>query len=170
MRHCLVLCVCLLSGFFSGCAGYRLGPTNGVAAGAMSIQINSFQNQTSEPRLIEPVITALRRNLQQDGTFRLATKGEGDVVVSGVLLHYYREGLSFEPRDVVTVRDFRATLTAKVTAIQRSTGKTLVEREVIGRTTIRMGADLGSAERQAVPSLAEDLAKNVTALLVDGSW
>ena len=39
-----------------------------------------------------------------------------------------------------------------------------------GRTTLRPGADFSSAERQAVPLLAEDLARNITSLLVDGSW
>jgi hypothetical protein len=158
---CLALC---------GCAGYRVGPTNGMVAGARSIQVKPFQNETPEPRLIEPVITALRRNLQQDGTYRLDSRGDGDILLTGVLIRYDREGLSFEPRDVVTVRDFRVTVTAKITAIERSTGKTILDKEVMGRTTLRMGADLASAERQAVPSLADDLAKNVTALLVDGTW
>ena len=45
-----------------------------------------------------------------------------------------------------------------------------LERDVTGRTTIRVGADLGSVERQATPLLAEDLARNITALLADGSW
>ena len=41
---------------------------------------------------------------------------------------------------------------AKVTATERDTGRVLLDREVGGRTTIRIGPDLTSAERQAVPS------------------
>ena len=37
-------------------------------------------------------------------------------------------------------------------------------------TLVRVGSDLSSAERQAIPLLADDLAKNVTELLVDGTW
>jgi hypothetical protein len=162
--------VFLLTLGFCGCAGYRLGPSNGMVAGSKSIQINPFQNETQEPRLIEPVVTALRRSLQQDGTYRLNTRGEGDIVVTGVLTHYDREGVSFQPGDILSARDFRMRVIAKITAIERSTGKTVLEREVIGRTSLRIGADLASAERQAVPLLAEDLAKNVTSLLVDGAW
>ena len=47
-----LLSVALLS---NGCAGYRLGPTNGLAAGEKSIQIIPFANQTMEPRLGDAV-------------------------------------------------------------------------------------------------------------------
>ncbi len=154
----------------SGCAGYRLGPTNGEIAGAKSIQVNLFRNETFEPRLTEAVGTALRRRLQQDGTYRLGTRGEADIIVNGVILRYQRSGISFEPTDVITPRDFQITMVAKVTAVQSSSGRVILDKEVAGRTTIRIGPDLASAERQAVPLLAEDLALNVTSLLVDGTW
>ncbi|MBI4327009.1 MAG: hypothetical protein HY674_17350, partial [Chloroflexi bacterium] len=109
-------------------------------------------------------------NLQQDGTYRLNTRGDGDIVVKGVITGFYRSPLSFQPADILTVRDYSVAMTVKVTATERSTGAVLLDQEVAGRSTVRAGADLASAERQAVPLLAEDLAKNVTALLVDGKW
>ncbi len=154
----------------TGCAGYRLGPSNGESAGARSVRVDLFSNETFEPRLTQAVGTALRRTLQQDGTYRLSTHGDADLVVTGVIKRYQRSGISFDPRDVITPRDFQITMTAKVTATERITGKVLLDREVGGRTTIRIGPDLTSAERQAVPLLAEDLARNVTSLLADGSW
>jgi hypothetical protein len=54
--------------------------------------------------------------------------------------------------------------------VERLGGKKVLDREVSGRTTVRVGSDLASAERQAIPLLAEDLAKNITALLVEGAW
>jgi hypothetical protein len=162
-----LICGLLLS---CGCAGYRVGPTNGEIAGAKSVQVNLFRNETFEPRLTEAVGTALRRHLQQDGTYRLGTRGDADIVVDGVIVRYRRSGISFQPSDIITPRDFQITMAAKVTATQRSTGRVMLDKEVTGRTTIRLGADLASAERQAVPLLAEDLARNVTSLLVDGTW
>jgi hypothetical protein len=164
---CLILCCALL---WSGCAGYRLGPSNGEVAGAKSVQLKPFRNETFEPRLTEAVSTALRRVVQQDGTYRLNTRGEADIVVTGTILRYDRSGISFEPRDIITPRDFQITTLAKVTATDRATGRVLLDREVGGRTTIRMGLDLTSAERQAVPVLAEDLARNIASLLTDGTW
>ena len=170
MRRFAILSVCLIGLGLCGCAGYRLGPTGGVGSGSRTIQVNSFRNETPEPRLIEPVVSALRKQLQQDGTFRLTTHGGGDVVLNGVLIRYEREGVSFRPDDILTARDFYVRVTAKITAIERSTGKTILDREVAGRTSLRPGLDFASAERQAAALLADDLARNVTTLLVDGTW
>jgi hypothetical protein len=46
----------------------------------------------------------------------------------------------------------------------------LIDRELTGRTTVRLGGDLASAERQALPMLANDLAKKTVALLAEGVW
>lgn len=163
----LLLFFCL---FLTGCAGYQLGPTNGIPAGSRSVQVNLFRNDTYEPRLSEPVGTSLRRAIQRDGTFRLATKGEGDIVVDGVITEFRRSAVSFQPADIVTVQDYELKLVAKVTAVDRRTGEVLLQDEVQGKTVIRAGADLSSAERQAVPLLANDLARNLTSRLVDGTW
>jgi len=153
-----------------GCAGYRLGPTNGMPAGSRSVQVKLFQNETWEPRLSEPVATSLRRSIQQDGTFRLDTKGDADIVLEGTITEFNRSGLSFDPRDVLTVRDYELVVSARFTATERATGKVILASSAAGRTVIRAGADLPSAERQAAPLLAEDLARKITSALVDGTW
>jgi hypothetical protein len=163
--------VTLLSGclFLAGCA-YRLGPTNGEVAGNKTIEVVPFKNLTLEPRLSESVTSLMRKTLQQDGTYRLETQDHGDIVVTGSILKLERSELSFQPTDVRTVRDYYLILVAEVTAIERSTGKTNISQVVAGRTAIRVGADLASAERQAVPLLAADLARNATSVIVDGKW
>ena len=154
-----------------GCAGYKLGPVNGYAAQERSVRIVPFANQTLEPRLTDAVTSQLRKELQRDGTFRLATHDlEGDIVVSGTIIRYQRHEMSFAPNDTLTVRDYRLSMTAQVQARDRGTGRLLVDQPVTGYTLIRVGNDLVSSERQAMPLLAGDLAKNVTALLTEGTW
>jgi hypothetical protein len=160
----------LLALALSGCAGYRLGPTNPAATQGRSIQVRFFENQTLEARLVEPINQSLRHVLQQDGSLALSTHGDADLILSGVLVRYERLPLAFQPQDVATVKDYEIRLHAKVKAIERRTGKAVLDREVVGRTSIRVGSDLTSAERQGIPLLAEDLAKNITALLVEGAW
>lgn len=167
LRSSAVLALLVL---ITGCAGYSLGPTGGQTAGARSIQIRPFADRTMEPRLIEPVASALRKEVQRDGTLRLATSEPGDIVVTGTLLEYTRRVLTLQPDDLFSTRDYEVRLTAHVVAIDRSTGKTLLDREVSGRIPVRSAPDLGSAERQAAPLVAEQLARNITSLLVDGSW
>jgi hypothetical protein len=166
----LRLLLCLSSLALSGCAGYKLGPTNGAIAGDKSVQITPFTNKTMEPRLGDAVTTAVRKRLQKDGTYRLATHGEADIVVTGILMKYDRHELSLVSHDVLTARDYRINLTAQITARDVTSGNVIFDRPVTAYTLVRIGSDLTSAERQALPLLADELAKNVTALLVDGSW
>jgi len=153
-----------------GCAGYQLGPANGTKAGERSVSVNPFINQTMEPRLTDAVTQQLRKQLQRDGTFRLSSSGVSDVVVSGTITHYDRLELSFSSTNILTVVDYRLRITALVKATNRSSGKLLLDQPVTGTTLLRVGNDLASSERQALPLLADDLAKNVTALLADGTW
>jgi hypothetical protein len=55
-------------------------------------------------------------------------------------------------------------------AINANTGQTNLNKDVSGRTYIRIGNDQSSAERQAIPLLTDDLARNAVSLLVDGDW
>ena len=147
-----------------------LGPVNGAVAGEKSIEVLPFNNQTLQPRLGDAVTQALRERLQTDGTYHLATHGPGDVVVSGVITRYNREGLSYLSNDVTTTEDYRVGITAHVTARERATGKVVFEKDVKGYTLVQVGTDLADAERQSLPLLAEDLARNITELLAEGAW
>ena len=170
MKHWLWLLVGLVALGGSGCAGYKLGPVNGLAAREKSVQIIPFDNQTLEPRLADAVTSQLRQELQRDGTYQLATRNDGDIIVAGTINRYVRIEVSFSSSDILTVRDYRLELTAHVTARERSSGKVILDQSIKGTTLIRVNNDLTSSERQALPLLAGDLAKNVTALLAEGSW
>ncbi len=153
----------------AGCAGYHLGPVNGAVAGEKSIEIFPFNNQTLQPRLGDEVTQSLRERLQTDGTYHLAA-ADGDVVVSGVITRYNRIGLSYLNGDVTTAQSFRVNLTAHVVVRERASGKLLLEKDVSGYTLVMVGTDLASAERQAAPLLAHDLAQNIAELITEGAW
>jgi hypothetical protein len=167
---CRWLLVGLLALGANGCAGYKLGPVNGQTAGAKAVQINPFTNTTLEPHLGDEVTAQLRKQLQRDGTFKLASHDDGDIVVSGTVNGYQRLVISLTPSDTLTVLDYRLEVRALVTARERGTGKVILSRTVMGYTLIRVTTDLTSTERQAMPLLAADFAKNVTALLAEGGW
>ena len=162
------VCIVALS-LLAGCGGYSLGPTNGLVAGDKKIQITPFQNHTLEPRLGDAVTTAVRQGIQRDGTYRLATHNDADIVVTGVLVKYDRHELNFEPHDVLTVQDYRVSVTAHITARNLTTGSSVTYTNT-AYTLVRVNSDLTSSERQAMPVLADELAKHVTGELVDGSW
>lgn len=162
---------CALAIFCAGCAGYHLGPVNpNVRAGEESIQIVPFNNQTLQPRLGDAVTQALRERLQTDATYRLATRGPGDIVVTGVLTTYSRRAISFLNTDATTAKSYRVEVVAHVIARERATGKLLLDKNVKGYTLTQTGSDLADTERQSLPLLAEDLSRKITGLLTEGSW
>lgn len=154
----------------SGCAGYRVGPSNGQRAGERTIQIVPFTNRTLEPRLSDAVTAALRKEIQREGTYQLVTQIPGEVVVSGEITSFVRSEISFIPTDVITAQDYQMKFTARVIARDRRSGKTLLDRDLTGTTLMRVGKDLPSVERQTLPLLANDLARQITAALADGTW
>ena len=170
MRLLNFFLICATTVFLAGCAGYQLGPVNGAVAGEKSIEILPFNNQTLQPRLGDAVTQALRERLQTDGTYHLATRGGGDIVVTGVITRYTRDSLSYLPGDVLTAENYHVTITAHVTAREPGTGKVVLDKNVNGSTLVQVGTDLASAERQSAPLLAEDLARNITELITEGAW
>ena len=162
---------CLAAFALAGCAGYHLGPVNEATAGAKSIEVQPFNNQTMQPRLGDSVTQSIRERLQTDGTYRLATHaGSGDIVVTGVIHSYTRKGLGFLNQDVSTPENYRIDLEVHVIARNRLSDKTILDKEVKAHTFVHIGNDLASAEREAMPLLAEDLAQNVSELLTEGAW
>ncbi|MGA3268228.1 MAG: LptE family protein [Verrucomicrobiota bacterium] len=171
MRALEFLALSAVALLLAGCAGYHLGPVNPSAAGEKTVEILPFNNQTLQPRLGDAVTQALREQFQTDGTYRLATHEEGDIVVTGVITSYNREGLSYLSTDVATVEDYRVNIVAHVKVRDRVTGKLLLDKAgVRGYTLVHVGTDLASAERQALPLLAEDLAQNTVELVTEGAW
>jgi len=162
---------CALAIFSAGCAGYHLGPVNpNVRAGEKTIEVVPFNNQTLQPRLGDAVTQALRERFQTDATYRLATRNPGDVVVTGVITAYSRRAVSFLKTDVTTAKNYRITVTAHVIARDRETGKILLEKNVNGYSLTQIGTELAEAERQSLPLLAEDLARNIVEQITEGSW
>ena len=170
MRLLSSFAICVTVILSSGCAGYHLGPVNGAVAGEKSIEIVPFNNQTLQPRLGDAVTQALGERLQTDGTYRLATRNPGDVVVTGVITAYSRAGVSFLRTDVTTAENYRVEITAHVKVRDHATTKVLLDKNVNGFTLVQVGTDLADAERQSLPLLAEDLARNITELLTEGAW
>jgi len=108
--------------------------------------------------------------LQADATYHLATRDPGDVIVTGVIRGYTRQGLGYLSTDVATPENYRVEVVAHVTARDRISGKLILDKDVKGHTFVNIGTDLASAERQAMPLLAEDLSQNIAEILDEGAW
>jgi hypothetical protein len=99
MRRLKVFLPALAALMLAGCAAYHLGPVNGGEAGARTVEIKPFNNQTLQPRLNDDLTQALRERIQTDATYQLVTSEPGDIVISGVIRNYHREGLGYLNKD-----------------------------------------------------------------------
>lgn len=154
----------------AGCASYHLGPVMDDKAGDKSVEVLPFNNQTLEPRLGDALTQALRERLQTDATYHLSTHGPGDIIVTGVIRQYHRIGLGYSSTDSITPENYRIEVIVHVTAREHDSGKLIMDRDVKGQTLVHIGADLASAERQALPLVSAELARNITEHLTEGSW
>ena len=170
MKAFALVLISLSLGMLSGCVGYVAGPTNGLSAGAQSVRVEFFKNETLEPRLVVAVNRALKRNLQQDGTYKLETQGNADLVVTGELTEFLRSGVSYTPGDSLSVKDYSMSLTAHIKVTRPGTGEVVYEGDITGNSTVRVGNDLTAGQRQAVPIIADHLARQATSFIVDGKW
>lgn len=155
----------------TGCAGYHVGPVHGtlVAAGT-SVEIMPFNNQTLQPRLGDALTKAARERIQTEGSYHLATREPGEVIVSGTIKFYGRESLNFLSTDTATPENYRVGLIAHVVVRDRVNGKLLLEKDLKPHTLVHIGNDLASAERQALPLIAEDFARDLVSLLSESAW
>ncbi len=153
-----------------GCAGYQAGPTGGRTAGARSVQVKFFENETFEPRIATAVDRKLKHEFQKDGTYTLETQAEGDLIVTGKLVSFRRNGVSYKPGDVLTVQDYTMELSAEITVINSATGEEIFHETLTGTSTIRVGNDLIAGQRQAISTIATKLAEQAVLHIVDGDW
>jgi len=160
----------LLVVFGSGCGGYRLGPSNGLSAREQSVFVQPFTIETLQPHLEDDFTRAVRKGLQREGTYQLGSRGDCDILMQGVITRYAREGLSYNPSDLTQVVDYNLVAVAHVTAFDRLSGRKVLDQDFSGSTQVRAGQDLTSAERQAMPLLANKLAETLVDALADGSW
>lgn len=162
----------LLAGLLllNGCAGYKLGPSNGQMAGAKSVSVKPFLNKTIEPRVGDAITQATRKAIQRDGTYRLDTGTDGDVIVSGDVVRFERLGATYMPGDVMTILDYQLLVTVHVVARERGSSKVLFDRNVSANNLVRVQSNVPNAEQQAVPLIAADIGRSITSLLADGTW
>lgn len=139
-------------------------------ARSQSVYVEPFVNDTLQPRLEDEFTRAVRKGLQREGTYRLGHKSDSDIIVKGVIKTYSRQGLSYDPGDLVRVTDYNLVAVTRITAYERDSGRKILEQDVPGNTQLTSGSDLTSAERQATPLLAENMARRVVDLLADGTW
>ena len=161
----------LLAVFFgcwlcAGCA-YRLGPTSTM--NIRNIAVPNFTNKTYTPRFNVVVTDAIIKRFQTDGSIKVVSEEGADATLTGELTDWRRVPLRFNRQDVLAPNEYRVTVIAHVVLTDNRNGKRLIDGSFVGTTFYFFRDDLEQAERQAMPLLADDLAKRITDAIID-AW
>jgi len=162
--RCLLTAV--LTVLTGGCAGYHLGATQALPY--RSVAVPMFKNKTLKPQLEAQVTNAIIKRFQADGTLQIESAAEADIVMTGQITKFYRRELRAVRTDVNAPREYRITIEARVEARVRGTGELVFTPLLVeGHADTFIGTNLESADEQALPLIADDLAKRVVSLLAE---
>jgi hypothetical protein len=165
-----------------GCAGYHLGPVKpSKMRDVRSLAVPAFKNMTLEPRVEVMLANAVIKQVQQDGTYTIGSERDSDALVLGTIERIERTPARGVQRDFFQTSEYTLSLLLSVKVVERTTGKTLSEREVRGNSSFFVSssnslsaevnarvANINRDERQAIPLAAEDAALKLTSYLSEG--
>ncbi len=164
-----------LLAFLPGCAGYHVGPIKPTDfAKIQTISVPTFKNDTLEPRIEVIMANAIIKQIQQDGTYKIASAKDADATLEGTLEEIVRRPARSVRSNVLQTREFTLTLKVRYDVVNRVTGARIAGRAVTGTTSFfvngseRNAADVNQDERQAIPIAAEDLAVRLVSQISEG--
>lgn len=152
----------------TGCFGYRVGAVG--ERRYQSIAVPMFRNKTVTPQVEPQVTNAIIKRLQADGTLLVQSRATADAVLFGTVTKYDRRLIRGAVNDTGVPREYRLIMTVVVEALDQRTGEHILKPTTIeGAAEAFIGTDLQSADEQALPLIADDIARQVAALLTE-NW
>lgn len=152
------------------CAGYRLGNIKSAEMkNVKTIYVPVVKNDSYEPGLPVMVTDAILRRMDNDGTFSSAREGQADATLEIRVTRLVRSPLRRSRVDVQVTDEYEITLEAEANLTNLKAGKQIfTKRKIAGKTRYFVQNNMQEAERQALPSAADDLAVNLVKLMAEG--
>lgn len=154
----------------TGCAtNYGWGPR--VPADMRSVAVPTFRNESEVTELGSVTTRQVLREFGREGTFRISSVGAAAVEIQGVIKSASLGTLAYDRRAGLRSSSHEFKMTAEVSVIDKKTGRVLVNnREYEARTTLSVGQDYDTAQRDASGRLADDLARQVVDDVLNLNW
>lgn len=143
-----------------GCSSYRW--TSRVPERMRTVAVPVFENASMAAEL-GPVVTQFtRREFEREGTFKLRRTGDAAVEVQGRIVRADRHGITFERAYGMRASEYRYTVEAEVSIIDKTASKVLQDnRRYTAETTFFTQGDLLTGQRNAAERIAADLARQI---------
>ncbi len=155
----LALCSCFLF-LTAGCASYRIG--SAVPKELRTIAVPVFENASGFPEIDATVTQYVLREFQREGTFKIASVDNASVKLLGKLIRTDLESLNYDRGYGARTSEYRYTLVAEITLVERGTGKLLIDGERIkANTTFLTHGDMLTGMQDAGPRIAKELSRSI---------
>ena len=154
---CLAAAGCLGLG---GCASYRV--TSDVPEELRTIAVPLFENETGYPEVSAIVTQHTLREFQREGTMTLKPLEHASLKLLGTVRHGETRPVRFDRSYGSRASEYRYTLIAEITLVERATGRLLLDAvEVQGTTTFLTYDDMLTGMQNAYPRIAQELARAI---------
>jgi outer membrane lipopolysaccharide assembly protein LptE/RlpB len=153
----------------TGCLGYHVGPVKpSVLRDVHGIAVPTFENKTLLPRIEALITDSVIKQLQQDGTYRIANENNADAILKAEISEISRTPARSLRGNVLRTTEFNLAMHVKY-KLETPSGTVLMpSTEVVGTTSFFVGEDVTTDERQALPLAAEELAIHLVTQLSEG--
>jgi outer membrane lipopolysaccharide assembly protein LptE/RlpB len=153
----------------TGCLGYHVGPVKpSVLRDVHGIAVPTFENKTLLPRVEVLITDSVIKQLQQDGTYRIANENNADAILKAEISEISRTPARSLRGNVLATTEFNLAMHVKYKLETRSGTVLMPSTEVVGTTSFFVGEDVTTDERQALPLAAEELAIHLVTQLSEG--
>jgi hypothetical protein len=153
----------------TGCLGYHIGPVKPYyLRDVHTISVPTFKNKTLVPRIEVLVTDTVIKQLQQDGTFQIASGENADATLKAEIIRINRVPARSVRGNVLATVEFNLTMDVKYSVVGRDGTMLVASADAIGNTSFFVSSDVTTDERQALPLATEDLATRMVAQLSEG--
>ena len=160
----------LIGLLLTGCAGYHVGPIQPhFMEGIHTIAVPTFRNETLIPRIEVLVADTVIRQIQEDGTYKVASSPEtADAVLEARSCRCC--GARRAPSWAMSRlrEEFDMTMVIHYKIIRKATGETVDDKNTTGTTTFFVSGDVNQDEIQAIPLAAQSAAIHMVSEFGEG--
>ena len=146
--------------WLTGCASYRI--TSDVPEELRTIAVPVFENETGYPEIGATVTQYTLREFQREGTMKVKPLDGASLKLLGTMKLREMIPVRFDRSYGSRAAEYRYTLTAEITLIERGTGKFLLDAvQVHGTTTFLTYDDMLTGMQNAYPRIAKELSRAI---------
>jgi len=144
----------------TGCASYRF--TSRVPVELRTIAVPVFENESDFPELDAIVTQYTLREFQREGTFKIKSTQDAAYKLIGVVTRANSTSLNYDRNYSSHTSEYLHTVVVKITLIEKSTGKLLLDDLPIkARTSFLTQGDMLTGMQNAYPRIADELSQSI---------